>query len=386
MRGPDGTGVVPAGTIVPVKWDAASVVWKTPLKGLGHSSPVVWGERIFLTSALEDGRERLVYCVDRNNGKVLWEQSAWKGNPEKSHKMNGWATPSCVTDGQHVWAWFGKAGAHCYTVDGKHVWSRKDLGEFQAKLGRGVAASAVLVGDILALNGDSDSDPFFFGLDKATGKTVWKADRPKDEGFSTPVVITVNGKQELVLNGASFIAAYDPTNGKQLWQCKSFAGRGEPMPAVGKDNLLLVVNGLAGDVYAVRPGGQGDVTKSHMAWHTDRKQGRDEPSPLIVGDYLLVSNMQGMLTGYDVTTGKELWRQKLVDKDQITAAPIAVGGKAYFTFESGETVVVEPTASKCNIVSRNTVDPASGELFRASLAPVDGKVYLRSDRVLYCIK
>jgi outer membrane protein assembly factor BamB len=123
-----------------------------------------------------------------------------------------------------------------------------------------------------------------------------------------------------------------------------------------------------------------------MAWHTKRSQGRDEPSPVVVGDLMLVSNMQGMLTAYETATGKELWRQKLVEKDAITAAPITSGGKAYFTFESGETVVVEPSEKECKIVSRNTVGQGSNELFRASLAAVGGKVYVRSDRVLYCVK
>jgi outer membrane protein assembly factor BamB len=387
MRGPDGTGVAPANVIAPAKWTEKDLLWKTPLKGRGHSSPVIWGDRIFLTTALEDGRERQVLCADRKTGKILWEQTAWKGEPEKTHKMNGWATPSCVTDGEHVWAWFGKPGVYCYTIDGKKVWSQ-ELGTFTAKNGRGTASSLAVVGNILLVNGDSDSDPDLFGLDKATGKTVWKADRAKDEGFSTPVVITVDGKQQIVLNGPDYVAAYDPADGKQIWKCKSFAGRGEPMPAVGKNNLVMVVNGLPGDVYAVKPDGKGDVTKTHMAWHTPRKTTRDEPSPIAVGDYLLVSNMQGLLFCYDAATGKELWKDRLTEdgkKDQMTAAPIAVGGKVYFVFESGLTVVVEPGPA-LKIVARNNVGQAKDELFRASPAVGDGHLYLRSDQALYCVK
>jgi outer membrane protein assembly factor BamB len=389
MRGPDGTGVAPAAVTAPVKWSEKEIVWKTPLKGKGHSSPVIWGDKIFLTTALEDGRERLVLCLDRNTGKVFWEQSAWKGEPEKSHKMNGWATPTCITDGQHVWAWFGKPGVFCYTVDGKPVWSQQ-LGQFIAKNGRGTASSLAIVGNILLVNGDSDSDPYLFGLDKTTGKTVWKAERAKDEGFSTPVVITVGGKEQVVLNGPDYVAAYDPVDGKQIWKCKSFNGRGEPMPAVGKDNLLIMVNGLSGDIYAVKPDGHGDVTKTHMAWHTPRKGKRDEPSPTVVGDYLLVSDMFGMLTCYEATTGKELWKEPIVEQGkkppfQVTAAPLAVGKNVYFVFEHGETVVVE-AGPKLNIVARNNVGQSKDELFRASPAVGDGRIYIRSDQNLYCVK
>jgi outer membrane protein assembly factor BamB len=383
LRGSNGAGRAPADATVPVKWDASSIVWKTELPGRGQSSPVVWGDRIFLTAAKDDGRERVVFAVDRGTGKLVWEQSAWKGEPEKSHKMNGWATPTCATDGTHVWAWFGKAGVHCYTVGGKHVWSQQ-LGEFSTKNARGVAASPAVVGDVLIVNGDSESDPFLFGLDKLTGKTLWKADRPAAEGYSTPVVVTAGGRTEVVLNGDSFVAAYDPATGKELWRCKAFAGRGEPMPAVGADGTVYVVNGLPGDVYAVRPGGSGDVTKSHMAWHTRRNEGRDEPSPVVVGDYLLVANMGGILSCYDAKGGKELWKER-IGKGSITAAPLAAGGKAYFTFEAGETVVVEP-GPKANVVARNTVGPEQGELFRASLAPVGKHLFVRSDRVLYCVK
>jgi outer membrane protein assembly factor BamB len=385
LRGADGLGRVPATAVVPTTWDASSVVWKADLPGRGQSSPVVWGGRVFLTAAKDDGRERVVLAVDRANGKPLWERSAWKGEPEKTHKMNGWATPTCATDGTHVWAWFGKAGVHCYTVAGEPVWSR-DLGEFATRNARGVASSPAVVGDVLVVNGDSETDPFLFGLDKSTGKTVWKTARPAAEGYSTPVVVTVGGKPELVLNGDTFVAGYDPTTGKELWRCKSFAGRGEPVPAVGPDGTVYVVNGLQGDVYAVRTGGRGDVTKTHMAWHTSRKQGRDEPSPVLVGDFLLVANMAGILTCYEAKTGKELWKER-IGKGDVTATPLAVGGRAYFPFENGQTVVVEPTAGKLVVVARNALGGADGELFRASPVPVGGgRLLLRSDRALYCVK
>lgn len=379
FRGPDGSGRSNQ-TGLPVKFDSSSVVWKTPLKGGGNSSPVFWNDRIFLTSALDEGKQRVVLCISATDGKILWEQTAWTGTPERSHEKNGWATASCCTDGQFVYASFGKAGLHCYTVDGKHVWSQQ-LGEFLSATRRGTAASPILAGNLVILNGDSESDPFLFGIDKLTGKTVWKADRPAREGYSTPVLIDVDGHQELVLNGEQFIAGYEPATGKLLWSCKSFAGRGEPLPAVGK-GVLYVVNGLPGDVYAVRPGGSGDVTHSHMVWHTPRRGGRDEPSPLLVDNFLLVSNMAGICSCYDAVTGKELWKQRL--GGPIAASPFTAEGRAYFLYEDGEVLVLQP-GTQPKELARNTFGATPGEIFRASPTPCHGQILIRSDKMLYCI-
>lgn len=382
FRGPAGSGLSTDAS-VPTKWDDGSIVWKTALKGKGHSSPVVAGDKIFLTSAVEDGRQRLVMAFDRASGKPLWEQVAWTGNPEKTHKMNGWATPTVYADGQHVWAWFGKAGVYCYTADGKPVWSQQ-LGEFTTKNARGTSSSLLVVDGTLIVNGDSESDPYLFGLDKVTGKTLWKTERPAAEGYSSPFLLQAHGRKQVILNGDKFVAAYDPVTGKELWRCKSFAGRGEPVPAVGADGTIYVVNGLAGDVYAVRTNGDGDVTKTHMAWHTKRNEGRDQPSPLVVGDYLLVCNTKGVLSCYDTKTGKELWKERIATAD-IMAGPVGAGGRAYFNFENGETVVVQP-GEKLQIIARNKIEPQNGEIFRASLAPCDGRMLIRSDQTLYCVK
>lgn len=382
FRGPTGTGQSDEKAL-PTKWDNTSVVWKTQLKGRGHSSPVIAGDKIFLTSANDNGRERLVMAFERASGKPLWEQVAWTGNPEKTHKMNGWATPTVYADGKHVWAWFGPAGVYCYTADGKQVWSQQ-LGKFDTKNARGIASSLLVVDDILIVNGDSETDPYLFGLDKTTGKTVWKTERPAAEGYSSPFLLEAHNKKQVILNGDKFVAGYDPKTGKETWRCKSFAGRGEPVPAAGPDGTIYVVNGLAGDVYAVRTDGGGDVTKTHMAWHTRRSEGRDQPSPLVIGDYLLVANMKGILSCYDTKTGKELWKERIATAD-ITAAPLAAGGKGYFNFENGETVVVEP-GEKLKIVATNKLEPANGEVFRASLAPCDGRILIRSDQTLYCVK
>jgi outer membrane protein assembly factor BamB len=378
-RGPTGDGHS-AEKGLPIQWDAKSVVWKTPLKGRGQSSPVIWGERIFLTTAPADGKQRVVCCLDRKDGKLLWEHVAWKGTPEKSHEMNGWATPTCATDGENVVAFFGKGGLHGYRVDGQPLWSR-DLGKFAGPWG--TAASPILIGDLVIQNCDAEQEAFLIALDKRTGKEVWRTPRdvPERGGWSTPVLVKAGSREELVLNGAKAVTAYDPATGKPLWFCKSFNGRGEPTATPGS-GLLFMVNGLRGDFYAVRPGGDGDVTKSHLAWHTPRRGARDQPSPIVIGEYVLVADMGGVTTCYEAKSGKELWKERLNGK--FSSSPIAAGGLAYYQSDEGTTYVLEP-GPKMKLVARNNLGTGGDEVFRASLTPSAGQIFSRSDRALYCI-
>lgn len=365
---------------LPARWTEEAVAWKTPLPGSGQSSPVIWGERIFLTAALEKGKQRVVFCVNRKTGKIEWEKVAWTGNPEPSHPMNGWASATCTVDAERVYAFFGRGGGiHCFTHDGTPVWSR-DLGTFEGAWG--TAASPVLAGDLVVQNCDSAKDARLVAIDRKTGKEAWTAAREPNIGWSTPVLIEAGGRRELALNGQTGVIAYDPGSGKELWSCRCAAGRGEPTvtPANG---LLYVANGLpGGGLYSIRPGGSGDVTPTHRLWITRRKD-RDTPSPIVLGDVVLMANLKlSILTAYEASTGKELWTQKV--GGQISSSPVAYGGKAFFVAESGETIVVDPKAEE-KIVGRNTVGPGEGEIFRASLTPIDGQVFLRSDRTLYCI-
>jgi outer membrane protein assembly factor BamB len=378
-RGPTFDGHAAPGNW-PVRWDAKSVLWKTPLKGRGQSSPIVWGERIFLTTALENGKDRVVFCLDRKDGKLLWEHVAWTGTPEKTHKMNGWATASCATDGERVVAFFGRGGLHCYSVDGKQLWSR-DLGPFEGPWG--TSASPIIVGDVVIQNCDAEQEAYLLAADVRSGKTIWRTPRtvPDKGGWSTPVVVDAGGRQEIVVNGAKAVTGYDLKTGKVLWSCKSFNGRGEPTATPGL-GMVFMVNGLKGDMYAVRPGGTGDVTSSHMVWHTPRKGGRDQPSPIVIGDYLIVATMDGIATGYEAKTGKELWKERM--DGTFTSSPIAAGGLAYFQSDAGVTYVLQP-GPNAKLVSRNTLPAAPDELFRASLTPSAGQIFSRSDQMLFCI-
>lgn len=365
---------------LPTKWDAKSIVWRTALPGIGQSSPVIIGNRIFLTAALENGKKRVVLGVDRAKGNIVWQEEAWSGTPEKSHPMNGWASATCASDGERVIAYFGKGGLHCYSVEGKKLWSR-DLGEFPGPWG--TSACPLIVGDLVIQNGDSTGKSFMIAVDKKTGKDVWKTPRPDlpKGGWSSPVLVDAGSRKEVIINGEEFVIAYDPASGKELWKCKTFAGRGEPTVAPGA-GLVFVVNGLAGDVYALKPGGDGNITKSHMAWHTPRKTKRDQPSPIVVGKYLVVADMDGITTCYDTGNGKPLWKER-VRGTSFTAAPVAAGGLVYFLSENGDTTVLEPGPT-FKVIAENSLS-ATKEIFRASLTPSGGRFFARSQTHLYCI-
>ena len=382
FRGPAGTGHS-SETKLPTQWTTDSVAWKVDLPVDGHSSPVIWGEHIFLTGTTGGGEspvERHVICLERGTQKVVWNKAVAKGEGEKLHKMNSWATPSYVTDGERVVAFFGAGGLHCFDFEGNLKWSR-DLGQFPGSWG--VGASPIIHGDMVIQNCDAIGNSYLLAVNKNTGKDVWKTprrDKPRG-GWSTPVLIETKSRKELVLNGEFGVQAYDPANGKPLWFCKSFNGRGTPAPAYGHGNLY-VVSGKPGDVYAVKPGGAGDVTQSHMTWHSPRGGGRDLPSPILVDNYLVVLGMQAIATGYDAISGKELWKSRL--GGNYSGSPVAANGLVYAAAEDGTVTVLKP-GKTCEIVAKNRIKSPVGEAFRSSMAISDGQLFLRSNKRLYCV-
>jgi outer membrane protein assembly factor BamB len=379
FAGPDGSGHS-AEKLLPVKWDASAVVWKTKLKGTGQSSVVNWGDKLFLTSAAPGGKRRFVHCLDRATGKILWEREVACAQPEQIHKMNTWATPTCVTDGERVIAFFGPGGIHCFDLDGKPQWSR-NLGEFPGTWG--IGASPIIDGNLVLQSCDAEGPCSLVALNKKTGEPVWTAkrtDEPKG-GWSTPVIIEAAGRRELLLNGEYGLNAYDPATGKDLWFCKAFAGRGEPLPAYA-NGLLYVVSGQPGNTYVVKPGGSGDVTATHRIRDAKVVGGRDLPSPMVVGDYLLISSLSGMLTIYDAKTSQPIFTERL--GSQVSASPLVAYGLVYFQMENGEVIVIRP-GKALDIVARNTVGSASDEIFRAGLVPIQGRLFTRSQDTVYCI-
>jgi len=372
-RGPAGTGAV-AEDKVPVKWSAADVQFRVELPGRGQSSPVIWGDKIFLTAASEKG-DRMVMCLSRKDGSTLWQKTVSKGKTEELHKMNTWASATCATDGKHVAAFFGRGGLHCFNVDGELLWS-KDLGEFAGPWGTG--ASPIMVGDLVVQNCDADNAAFLVAFDKHSGKEVWRTGRPVVRGWSTPVLIEAAGRKELVMNGHTGVTGYDPETGKQLWFCKGDNGRGTPTvtPAAG---LMVAVAGRPGDMVAVKAGGAGNVKE---VWRTPRRSGRDLPSPAAVGDFLFVANMRGIGSIYDARTGQLLNTMRLTGN--YSASPVVAGGLIYQPEETGDVVVIK-AGKQPEIVARNSVNAEDNESFRASLAVVDGQIFMRSTHALYCV-
>jgi len=377
--GPAGSGLSRE-TALPVKWDAGAVVWKATLKGTGQSSVVNWGNRLFLTSASADGTQRWVHGLDRQTGKLLWEREITVAAPEIIHRMNTFASPTCVTDGERVIAFFGPGGLHCFDLDGMPQWSR-ELGAFPGPWG--VAASPVIDGDLVLQNCDAEGACSLVALNKRTGEPVWTAKRARAErgGWSTPVVIEAGGRRELLLSGEAGVNAYDPATGGELWFCRGIAGRGEPVP-VYANGLIYVVNGLPGNTYVIKPGGNGDVTATHRVWDAKRFGGRDQPAPAVVGDFLLISSMSGILTSYDAKSGAIHFSERL--GATLAASPLVANGLVYFQMESGEVVVIKP-GKTLEIVARNSPGAGRNEFFRAGLSPIQGQLFTRSRSVVYCI-
>jgi outer membrane protein assembly factor BamB len=400
-RGPSGQGYS-KDTRIPLTWsEKDNVLWKTRLPGVGNSSPVVWGDRVFLTASSGDGDERYVICVRASDGKVLWNRLASKGVPSgNTHAWNGYASASCATDGKYVFAFFGTPGLFCYDVDGKLIW-KHTFGVFTSKAGWGTAASPFLFDDLVIQNCDNDGPAglpkgsnletaapmALVALEKATGKVRWQTPRNQGRGFSTPRLVKTAGRIDLVLNGPLGVWGYDPRSGKEVWHCRRSApgdqGRfGEPMP-VSDATTLYAPSGRPGPFQAIRLGGSGDVTKTHLVWQVERKRHRDVSSQILWDGLIYAADRSGVLSCHDSKTGRELFAQSLGTRKKSLASPVAVAGKLLFVLDDGETVVIEPGRT-LKIVGRNRL--GGGQLdFNASPAVSAGKLYLRSQTHLYCI-
>ncbi len=379
FRGPTGMGIENQKT--PMNWNVNSIKWKTQITGSGQSSVIQSGEKLFLTSADKEGGLRFLHCLDKNTGDLLWKREVKNTREEAVHRMNTWATPTPVTDGSKVLAFFGPAGLHCFDLEGKKLWEI-DLGDFPGSWG--VAASPVIVDGMVLQNCDSTGPSRLLALDLNSGKTIWETKRETKPrgGWSTPIVISVQGKRQIVLNGEFGARGYSLADGKELWFCKSFNGRGSPIPFYdGK--LVFVVNGKPGDLYAIDPTGKGDLTDTHMKWHAKRNGGRDLPSPVSVKGLVLVTSMSGVITCYDATNGKTLWIDRLTGA--FSGSPLVSNGHYYIQNEAGQTYVIEPDRKKLKIAGKNSLSPREGEIFRAPLSPISGMIFTRSQSTVYCI-
>ena len=380
FRGPSGMGFT--GEKISTQWSQDSIKWKVLIPGSGQSSIVEKEGKIFLTSADQDGSQRFLLCYEKSSGNLLWKRKVKYAGQESIHRMNSWATPTPVTSEDKVIAFFGPAGLHCFDLQGNPVW-KLSLGDFPGYWG--VSASPVIQNGILYQNCDSMGPSSLLAVDVESGKIKWKTPRVEKPrgGWSTPIAIDVSNKKQLVLNGEYGVRGYDLDTGKELWFCKGFNGRGSPIPYYD-NQMLVVVNGKPGDLYAVDPSGSGDVSKSHLRWNARRNGGRDLPSPAMVKNYIFVTSMSGVITCYEAKTGKTLWIERL--NGAFSGSPLVSKSHYYIQNENGSTFVIKPDPKKLIIESINQLTDNDDEIFRSTLSPIDNFIFARSNRYLYCVK
>ena len=390
-RGPTADGRA-AGTGLPIHWDATTNIrWKARLPGPGHSSPIVWGDHIFLTAFRNAGGvlsyfwtrgQLVVVAFNGHNGSVLWERPVNAEALEEVHSRNAPASPTPVTDGSLVYVYFGSVGLVAFDFEGRQVWEKR-LGPSPNEWGSG--SSPILYHDLLILNVDSDRDAFLLAVNKKTGATVWRTARPGvTRGWSTPYVWSSaaqgggagnDRKDQIVVSGSGRVKGYDPTDGRELWSADGTFTWVAPTP-VSAYGLLYVAS--KSSLMAIRPGGRGNITHSHIAWH--RRDGPYISSPVVSDDGVCFVEDGGVMTCLNAKTGAVLWQARLPARGNYYASLVAGDGKIYATNEDGEVTVIA-SGPKLNILRTN----ALGERMMASPAVSDGVMYFRSDQHLFAI-
>jgi outer membrane protein assembly factor BamB len=412
FRGPGSLGVAddPA---LPDKWSTTeNVAWKTPIPGMGWSSPIIWGDRIFLTTVVSAGEveapkkglyfggERhnisqaehrwMVYCLDFKSGRVLWEREVHRGTPPSTrHLKNSYASETPVTDGERVYAYFGNLGVFAFDFNGKQVW-KVNFPVRKTRFGWGTAASPIVHRDRLYIVNDNDEESALLAFDKRTGRELWRTPREKGTNWATPFVWETERRTEIVAPGFKKIDSYD-LNGKPLWELKGMSTIAIPTPFT-KFGLLYVTSGYVGDqhrpVYAIKPGAAGDISlkegetsNSHIAWYLPQG-GPYNPSPIVYGDYYYTLLDRGFFTCHDARTGREIYGKQRIDpaSGAFTASPWAANGKIFCLSEDGDTYVIEAGA-EYKLVGKNSVD----EMCMATPAVARGSLLLRTASQLYRI-
>ncbi len=377
-RGPSGQGIV-EGTGYPDTWsETTNVAWKTDVPGSGHSSPIVWGDRIFLTTSRDRGNRVSILSFRRSDGALLWETDAPDGQAERHHGKNSPASATVTTDGERIYASFGSRGMVAVDFDGRVAWHR-DLGHIANY--HGPAGSPLLYRDTVIIYQDQRGGAFVIALDARTGETRWRTARSASVGWGSPVAITVGDHDELIVSSQRQVQSYDPTTGEELWSCGGNRVEVIPTPVVGH-GLVFCTSGRAGPTLAIRPGGRGDVTDTHVEWKTTRGS-PFVPSPVLYGDYLYTLNdMSGIITNLNAKTGETIWQERLgrPRREGISASPVIVDDKLFVTTDDGQTFVMK-TGPEFELLHTNDI----GERTLASPALVDGTWYIRTASQLIAI-
>ena len=389
FRGPTGQGISSEKNL-PVFWNKTSnVVWKTEIPGEAWSSPIVWEKRLFVTTATDGGVSCRILCIDAETGKILWNNEYFKQVPRRKETRNSYATSTPVTDGERVYAVFGDGSIVAVDFDGKVVWTNR---QFRYYSQHGLAASPILHKDMFILPFDHSSEgdnkrigwqipwdeSFVLCLDKKNGNLVWKTFRLRSRiGHVTPIVMEYKGTEQLITSAGDVVQGLSLSNGKQIWRIYS-QGEGVVPSLVGGDGFVFSTSGFEKPtIRCIRLGGEGDVTKTHIVWEQTRGVPM-VPSMLYLSPYLFAVTDNGIATCFNAKTGEIIWQERLGGNH--ASSPVYADGKIYFLSMDGETIIVE-AKPVFNVIARNPLN----EQCQASMAVSGGKLFIRTEKNLYCI-
>ena len=387
-RGPAATGISNE-TGLPTTWSGSdNIDWKVPLPEPGNSTPIIWGDRLFLTQSVDGGKRRALMAFNRHTGAVEWQQEVTCDVEETTHRQNPPCSASAVTDGKTVYANFASGGILACSVDGKNLWHR-DLGNVLSRWGNG--GSPVLYEDLVIVFHGPGTPSILYGLDKDTGKTVWTSNEtainsPVFGTWSTPLIVKTNSRDELIMplpggkiGGPGWFKGYEPATGKTLWQIDGLGNEVYAMPIMGASGKIIVgISGHNGPTMAIRPGGSGDSSESHMLWRTKSKNPQRVGSGVIHGKNLFLADATGILQCLNAETGDLVFRERL--GGNLWGSILIAGDRLYVSNLEGDTYVVR-AASEFELIAKNSV----GEATYAAIAPAHGKLFLRTHKQLYCI-
>lgn len=394
FRGPSGDGLV-TDTGLPLKWsEKENLLWRTELPGPGSSSPIVVGYRIFLTCYSGYGLDvrdpgnltdlkRHAICLNRRDGKILWQQEVKSELPDKPYTgqyitMHGYASSTPVSDGAGVFFFLGNAGVHAYTLDGRKVWN-VSVGEKAHDWG--VGTSPILYGDLLIVNAAHESNALV-ALDRKTGKTVWSVNG-FPASWNTPAIVKVEGHDELVVNANGKLRAFDPKTGKELWFCNAIKAAELCPSIVAHEGVIFILGGPNSQAMAIRAGGSGDVTATHVVWRAAK--GSNVGSPVYHNGHLyLVNDSRGMALCLDAKTGEVVYEQSMpTRRDRWYASPLLAGDRLYYVGRTSGTVVLA-AKPQFEVLATNVI-AGDESVSNASPAVADGQIFLRSDKYAYGI-